>query len=122
MAYLILEDKEHEAEATEYSYFDFDPTNSEALEKIEAVFASGKAQSNEGKELLSQLCASSFERTGPDAEKNAIADRLKNMVRYLIKTKKGMSYRWRNKKNQAHNGPSRHLQANGRTAGVLFGS
>ncbi len=122
MAYLMLEEKGYEPESNEYSYFDFDPTNLEALVKIEAVFAAGKAQSSEGRELLSHLCSSSFERTNPVAEKNAMAVRLKKMFRLFTDTKKVMSNQWGNMKNHSRNRPSNHLIANRRVVQASFGS
>jgi hypothetical protein len=122
MAYLILEDTRYKTDVKEYCYFDFDMTNSETLEKIEAVFAARKAQSSEGRELLSHLCSSSFERTSPPAEKNAMAIRLKKMFRLLINKKKEMSNRWGIMKNHSRNQPSNHLIANGRVVQTSYGS
>jgi hypothetical protein len=122
MADLILHDTEYETDSNESYRLEFDPTDPGTLERIEAVFAAGKAQSGEGKELLSQLCASSFIRTNPVTEKNAMAVRLKKMFRLITDTKKVMSNQWGNMKNRSRNRPSNHITANGRVVQASFGS
>jgi hypothetical protein len=99
MAMLILEDESHGKGADDCSFYEFDPKNSDVLEKIEAILARPRTERGTKCEHLSELCKTSLDL-------NTSVDRRLSFIGQL--KKRLSSFNKRNGKNSSRRTRSRH--------------
>jgi hypothetical protein len=90
MAYLILEERGSDPGTEKDRYFEFDPSDSETLEKIEALLS---RRNQHDTTVIDSLCSASIEKKYTEARKKRMPEWIRNVFRGHASNEKGRNRR-----------------------------